>query len=97
MNLKLEYSLKDHVFSKKYREMVRLVKKSIKEDQKLEAKIDDIRASQGTGKQGPASRPPAVPKSGYSRRNSRKKSGQTDNKAQDNSDAGTIVTPTEEV
>jgi hypothetical protein len=84
----IEYSFEKLMFSKEYREAVRMIKKAIKADRKEEEKLDDIRSSEGAGKQGPANRAPSISTRRYSRRNSGTKSGQADNEAENNSDAG---------
>ena len=79
------YEIKDRIFSPAYREMIRNLKKMIREDQKDEVKLDDIRTSEGAGRKGPASRAPSVPKSRHRRRNSGENTGQVDYEAQEDS------------
>jgi hypothetical protein len=87
--MKIEFSFEKVMFSPEYRRVVRLIKKSIKDDTKEGEKLDDIRTSEGAGKQGPASRTPSVSTRRYSRGNNRAESGQADNEAQNNSDTST--------
>jgi hypothetical protein len=81
------FRLEDHIFSKKYRDVVRLMKKIIKQDERDERKLDDIRSSEGKGRKGPASRAPSVPKSRHKRGNSRKESGSADREEETDRDA----------
>ena len=76
------------LFSPSYREMVKGLKKSIREDLKDEGKILDIRTSEGAGRKGPSGLQGSLPTGGYVRRSPRKKSGSADNETQENSDAG---------
>jgi hypothetical protein len=89
----IEYSFEKLMFSPEYREAVRMIKKAIKADQREEEKLDDIRSSEGAGKQGPANRAPSIPTRRYKRRNSGEKSGPADNEAENDRDAGSASSP----
>jgi len=71
--------------------MVANLKKSVKQDQREEEALSDIRTSEGKGRQGSASRPNRIPQSRQSRGNTRKESGPADNEKKENSDAGTAA------
>lgn len=85
------------LFSPSYREMIKGLKKSVRDDLKDEEKIIDIRTSEGAGRKGPSGLQGSLPASGYVRRSSRKKPGSANNEAQKNSDAGTDSTPSSAV
>ncbi len=87
------YLIEKILFSKDYRNIVAKLKKIIRDDEKEGRKLDDIRASEGAGRKGPADRPPNIPKVRHTRRDSGKESGSTDNKEEENRNAGTAPAP----
>ena len=87
------FTFKDHMFSPQYREAVRIIKKAIKDNLRDEVKYDDIRTSEGAGKQGPAERASVLPKSRYIRRNTRAKPRPVDREKENDRDTGTASTP----
>ena len=84
--------LEVNMFSKSYRKMVANLKKSVKQDEREEEALSDIRTSEGKGRQGSASRPSGVSQSRQSRRSTGKESGPANNETKANSDAGTTAT-----
>lgn len=82
------YQIKDVVFSKRYREVVRRMKKLLRDDEKDEVKLNDFRTSEGKGRKGPASMQTGLPKSRHRRRNSREDPRPIDWKEEDDSNAG---------
>lgn len=83
--------LEQRIFSKDYRAMVALLKKIMRQDIRDEEKLGDIRTSEGSGRQGSASRPASIPKSRQPRRNSGTQPGQADNEEKKDSDSGTAA------
>lgn len=81
------------LFSPSYREMIKGLKKSIREDLKDEGKILDIRTSEGAGRKGPSGLQGSLPTSGYVRRSPRKKPGPSNNEAEENRNAGADTPP----
>lgn len=76
------------LFSPSYREMVKAIKKAIREELKDQEKLIDIRTSEGKGRKGPSGLQGSLPTGGYVRRSPRKKPGSADNETQKDSDAG---------
>lgn len=68
--------------------MISDLKKSLRQDMRDEGKLSDIRASEGSGRKGPTGLSGGIPQSGYTRRSSRKKPGQDDNKEEKDRNAG---------
>ena len=89
--------LEDVVFSKTYRAMVSMLKKLLRQDLAEEKKLYDIRASEGSGRKGPAGLPKRLSKSRQPRRNSGKVSGSADNEAKKDSDSGADTSTPREV
>jgi hypothetical protein len=80
------------LFSPTYREMVKGIKKAIREEIKDQEKLIDIRTSEGKGRKGPSGVQGSLPSSGYVRRSPRKKPGSPNNEAQADSNSGADTT-----
>jgi len=80
------------LFSPSYREMVKGIKKAIRDELKDQEKLIDIRTSEGKGRKGPSGLQGSLPASGYIRRSPRKKPGSPDNKTEANSNSGADTT-----
>jgi len=77
--------------------MVTMLKKLMRQDLAEEKKLYDIRASEGSGRKGPAGLPKRLPQSRQPRRNSGKEPGPANNEEKKNSDAGTNTSAPGEV
>ena len=91
------YQIKDQIFSKDYRDVVRKMKKMMRDDDREERKLDDFRTSEGEGRKGPAAMSAGIPKSRHRRRNSGTKSRPIDWQKEEDSNAGPASTPISEV
>ena len=80
------------LFSPSYRDMVKGIKKAIREEVKDQEKLIDIRTSEGKGRKGPSGLQGSLPTSGYVRRGPRKKPRPPDNEAKADSDSGADTT-----
>ena len=76
------------LFSPSYREMVKGIKKAIRDEIKDQEKLIDIRTSEGKGRKGPSGLQGSLPQSGYVRRSPRKKPGSPDNETKEDRNSG---------
>ena len=81
------------LFSPSYREMVKGIKKAIREEIKDQEKLLDIRTSEGKGRKGPSGLQGSLPSSGYVRRSPRKKPGSPNNETEADRNAGADTPP----